>query len=155
MKKLIWILVCMLLVMTIPFVTVSAQKINIITDNSPPNIPIVTVPENVKIGELLEIKVVAIDPDGNDVYYRIKDFKGRIFVWYGPHPSGVEQFYGGLRIFFPGSYTIGAQARDIYNAESEWTYVQFNVTMPRNRAVNNPFLDFLQQHPILFPIPQY
>ena len=45
------------------------------------------------------------------------------------------------------------KAMDTYGAESEWSD-PLSVTMPRTRAITSPFLNFLQQHPNLFPILQ-
>jgi hypothetical protein len=50
------------------------------------------------------------------------------------------------------TYTITAYAEDIFgNIGPEETY---QITIPRNKAINNPFLNFLQSHPYLFPILQ-
>jgi len=46
-------------------------------------------------------------------------------------------------------YTIRAKAKDMYDAESEWAN---EVSMQRNKATITPFLQFLEQHPHLFPI---
>jgi hypothetical protein len=50
-----------------------------------------------------------------------------------------------------GSYEIRAKARDADGLESVWSD-PLPVTMPRNRAMNTPFLRFLQYHPYMFPI---
>jgi len=148
-KKIVGILVCMLLVITINLIAVSAQKMNVITDNSPPSNPIVTIPEKVIRGKLFTVEAVSTDPDGDDVYYR-DEFMGCAGRWIGPYPSGQKYSYKIFLTVFPGTYTLGVQAKDINEAESEWTYVQINVT--KNKAINTPFLNFLQQYPNLFPI---
>jgi hypothetical protein len=51
-----------------------------------------------------------------------------------------------------GTFTIKAQAIDIYGAESDWA--EFVVSMPKNNIVNSPFLNWLQSHPNMFPILQ-
>jgi hypothetical protein len=67
------------------------------------------------------------------------------------YPSGLEveecHIYAEL-----GTYIIRVKAKDcLYGLESDWA--ELKVTMPRNRAImNRPFLNFLQQHPNLFPI---
>ena len=50
------------------------------------------------------------------------------------------------------TYTIKDRAEDTDNLWGLWA--EFKVTMPRNKAINTPFLNFLQQHPNLFPILQ-
>jgi parallel beta-helix repeat protein len=51
-----------------------------------------------------------------------------------------------------GKYTIKAQAIDIHGAESEWE--EFIITMPKNKAITNPFLNWLQCHSYLFQLLQ-
>jgi len=51
-----------------------------------------------------------------------------------------------------GSYTISVKAKDIRGKESYWN--NLIVTMPRYKAINNPFLSFLQNHPNMFPLLQ-
>ena len=51
-----------------------------------------------------------------------------------------------------GDFVIQAKAIDYYGYESEWT--EFPVTMPKNKAINTPFLNYLQNHPILFQLLQ-
>jgi len=48
------------------------------------------------------------------------------------------------------TYKIRCKAKDIYGLESDWG--ELEVIMPRNRAINTPFLHFLQNHPNMFPI---
>jgi hypothetical protein len=48
-------------------------------------------------------------------------------------------------------YNIKVKAVDEQGYESEWSD-QLSVTMPKNKAVKRPFLNFLEQHPNLFPI---
>ena len=51
-----------------------------------------------------------------------------------------------------GTYTIKVKAKDTNDAESNWA--ELVVTMPRNRATQRPFLQFLEQYPILYQILQ-
>jgi hypothetical protein len=149
-KKIVGILVCMLLVITITFIAVPAQKTNVITDNSPPNKPIVKVPEKVRRGKLFTVEAISTDPDGDDVYYRDKFEQGCTGRWIGPYPSGQKYSYMIFLTVFPGTYNLGVQAKDIYEAESEWTYVQINMT--KNSAIHKPFSNWLQNHLNLLPI---
>jgi hypothetical protein len=124
---------------------------NATTDNQPPNPPSITVPDKITVGKWFKIKAVITDPDGDNVYIR---FNASILpdlpaFWWGPIPSGIT-YTGLVKYRDPlGTYTIGVQAKDVHDAESEWTYVQFNVT--KNKTINIPFLNFLQSHPYLFP----
>lgn len=48
--------------------------------------------------------------------------------------------------------TIRARAKDEQGAIGDWG--ELKVTMPRNRVINTPLLNFLQNHLNLFPILQ-
>ena len=121
-------------------------------DNEPPNAPIITAPEKVQRGKLFTVEAVTTDPEGDDVYYR-DEFNGCTGPWFGPYPSGQAYKYMITIRGSPGSYTLGIQSKDAHEAESEWSYVQINVT--KNKAINTPFQwlqKFLQSHPNMFPI---
>ena len=121
-------------------------------DNSPPNKPIIRVPDKIISGKWFKIEAEITDPDGDDIYIR---FNASIIpdlpvFWLGPLPSGLV-YKSWVRYRGPaGVYTIGVQAKDIYDAESEWTYVQFNIT--KSRIANIQFYNFLQGQLYLYPI---
>ena len=48
-------------------------------------------------------------------------------------------------------HLIQVKAKDVYGAESEWSD-PLPVSMPKNKAINTPFLNFLENHPNLFPL---
>lgn len=48
------------------------------------------------------------------------------------------------------TFNIRAKARDTNGAESSWS--EHSVTIPRNKAINKPFLNFLDNHPNIFPL---
>jgi hypothetical protein len=50
-----------------------------------------------------------------------------------------------------GTYNIRVMAEDIHGAGSAWSNPLI-VTIPRNKAINSPFFNFLQNHPNMFPI---
>ena len=52
-----------------------------------------------------------------------------------------------------GTYNIMVMAEDINGAQSLWSN-PLSVTMPRNRAIQTLFLNFLQNHPMLFQLLQ-
>lgn len=92
----------------------------------------------------------ATDSDGDQIYYKFYWGDGTFSNWVGPYPSGTE---GGASHTWTkqGNYKIKVKAKDEHDVQSEWSD-PLSVSMPRNRAVNNPFLTFLQNHPNLFPI---
>ena len=89
------------------------------------------------------------DPEGHDVRYYIEWGDGINFTWVGPYESG-EIAEKGHSWAFKGNYTIRAKARDIYGAESDWT--ELEVSMPKTKTTNSPFITFLENHPHLFPL---
>ena len=50
-----------------------------------------------------------------------------------------------------GTYQLRVVARDEHGKLSPWSE-PLTVTMPRSKVIHNPFLNFLQNHPNLFPI---
>ena len=47
--------------------------------------------------------------------------------------------------------TADACEINIYGSESEWSD-PLMVAMPKNKAINSPFLQFLENHPFIFPL---
>jgi len=95
------------------------------------------------------------DPDGDQLYY-VWDWGGGspgTYSWgVGPYNSG-EIAYTSHTWGNQGSYNIRVKAIDEYGAQSVWSD-PLPVTMPRNRAINRPFLNILENYPILFQILQ-
>jgi len=160
MKKIISMFLCMLLVGTILSCAAVATRLdkvekNIIKENLPPDAPTVTAPIEVQRGKFFNVKVITTDPEGDDVYYKF-DINGHDFGWRGPFPSGVEHTEKNLKLIVPaGTYVLGVQAKDIHEAESEWTYVEI-VVKARSRGIEGinglMFIKFLENHPNMFPL---
>jgi len=154
MKKIIGMFLFILILGTIiPYAAIATKmdtERDIINDNSPPDAPTITAPEEVKRGRFFNVKVVTTDPDGDDVYYKF-EVDGHTAGWNGPSASGkVYKHWINFRVP-PGTYILGVQAKDIHDAEGEWSYVEIYVKS-KNRAITSPFLNFLQNHMNLFPI---
>jgi hypothetical protein len=96
--------------------------------SNPPDLPIIDGPTSGDARVSYNYNFFTIDPDGNDVYYRI-DWGDRspITEWIGPYHSGqiciVSHTFSKADTFI-----IKCQARDSYHAMSEWG--QLEVTMP-------------------------
>jgi hypothetical protein len=130
------------------------EEKRIVDNNSPPDAPTVTCPEVVKKGQTFKIKIVTIDPDGDDVYYRVK-IGGPAHDWKGSFPSGVEQDQN-LNLLSPaGTYELGVQAKDVHGAESDWTFVEISVKT-RGKVIESIntllFIKFLENNPNLFTL---
>jgi predicted secreted protein len=110
--------------------------------NIPPNKPDVDGPRKGKAGKSYDYTFTATDPDGDDIWYHIGWGDKEIIYIYGPFPSGEE-----LKLNYTwvekGSYVISCWARDNYDEESETATLE--VTMPRIRILQNPFVNWLFQ----------
>jgi hypothetical protein len=117
--------------------------------NQQPNKPIIDGPTKVEKDEYFWCNVTFDDPDNSDVEMYFEAF-GLETGWLGPYPPGGED-----HIYWnhseEGNYIFRAKARDPFGAESDWAILE--IIVPKNKEViNRPILNFLQQHPNLFPI---
>ena len=120
--------------------------------NLPPETPIITGPEEGKPGEEYEYTISSIDPEADDIYYWVEWFEGCPgVIWDGPYTSGKEIIKTNSWDE-EGTYTIRVKAKDIHHAESDWATL--SVTMPKSKAINRPFLNFLENHPIIYQLLQ-
>ena len=115
-----------------------------------PQKPILTGPTSGKAGVAYTYSATSTDPDGDQLVYWFDWGDTTNSGWVGPSPSGIPWSTSND---WPtqGTYDIRAKAKDIHGAESEWSD-PLSVTMPRNKVINTPFLNFLEQHPHLFPL---
>jgi len=156
-KKLYCFILITILVTSLLSITVTSQNNilksdakSIIFNNSPPFPPNITVPDKIITGKWFKIKVSITDPDGDDVYIR---FNASILpdlpnYWFGPIPSGVV-YKAWIKYKGPaGSYKIGVQAKDIYDAESEWINVQLNVY--KNKIIKTDFFYLFKIYNLIF-----
>ena len=91
----------------------------------------------------------ATDPDNDLISYDFSWGDGycSFLRWYDSGES-VKTYYTWRE---KGEYEVKVRVRDEFGLVSEWSD-PLPVTMPRNRAINSPFLRFLKNHPNLFPI---
>jgi len=109
-------------------------------------------PNSGKCGELYTFSTSTVDLYGDDIYYRWDWGDGDFSDWLGPYESGetIESSHIWVK---QGIHSVKVKAKDIYGCMSVWSDPLI-VTMPRNIEINRPILDFLQNHPYLFPILQ-
>ena len=91
----------------------------------------------------------SIDPDGDDVSYYIDWGDGTTSGWTPTQASGTT-YTESHTWNIENTYTIKAKAMDTHGAQSDWA--ELEVTIPRNKAINTPFLNFLEQYPILYQL---
>jgi hypothetical protein len=120
--------------------------------NEAPSSPEISGPENGNVGTQYSYTFTSTDPDGDKIAeYIINWGDGPDETLTGPFTQGTPAT--GSHVWTSeGTYTIKAKAKDIHGIEGNWR--EYQVTMPRNKIVNNPFLNFLQSHPNLFPLLQ-
>jgi len=107
----------------------------------PPSLPVIDGPASGKVGVSYYYNFVAIDPNGDDVYYRIDWDDGSPNTnWIGPYDSGqvlvVSHTFSNT-----GVLMIKCQAKDSYDLMSNWGTLK--VTMPV--SFNKPLLSFWDQ----------
>ena len=120
--------------------------------NQPPNKPSKPSGQiNGKVGTSYTYSSTTTDPDGNQIYYWFDWGDTTNSGWVGPYASGAT---GSASHTWTsqGNYNVKVKAKDDpHAAESIWSD-PLTVTMPRNKVINTPFLNFLENHPNLFPI---
>ena len=122
-----------------------------VESNDPPEAPIISGETSGKAGEEYWYGVKAFDPDNNPISFYIDWRDGTTTDWTREYASGetakIKQTFSKQ-----GNYTIKAKARDTLGEEGDWETLE--VTMPKNKTINTPFLKFLEQHPRMFPLLQ-
>jgi len=120
--------------------------ITFIGQNTPPEDPIIQGPNEGEAGTRYTYEATAIDPNGDQIYYLFDWGDDTNSDWIGPFNSGETG--SASNIWGRGTYTIRVKTKDTYNFESNWTTME--VTMPKNKTIDYPFLDALKNHPMLY-----
>ena len=104
-----------------------------------------------KFGTFYQYSSNTIDLDGDQISYLFDWGDDTDSGWTEPIPSGQTATATNAWTT-AGSYQIRVKARDIPGfAESEWSDTLV-VSMPKNKAIKTPFIRFLEQHPLMFPM---
>jgi len=120
------------------------------TLNQPPSLPTINGPTSGKAGIEYDYTILATDPDGDIVFYYIDWDDNKAEKWIGPFESG-EEITEEHTWTSVGTYTIKVKARDIHDVESEWATQ--SVSIPKSKFyINRPFLEFLQNHPLIYQL---
>jgi len=119
------------------------------TPSNPPDTPDLSGPTSGRAGIEYTYTVVSTDPDGDQISYLFDWGDSSTSRWTEFVDSGIE--VTASHSWNTGEYMIKVKARDIHSTESDWETL--SVSMPRNKPyINIPFLNFLQNHPILFQL---
>ncbi len=117
-------------------------------DNLPPDPPIINGSDSGKIDETYDYDFYSIDPEGNDVLFRIDWGDNINSQWFGPYESGeavrVSHSWGEN-----GDFVIKVQSKDIYGDKSEWSL--FEIAIAKNNLLikNSSLFKLFKNHPIL------
>ena len=118
--------------------------------NNPPQAPTVAGPNNPKIDQTITFTFNAVDPDGDDVRFIIDwDDGGTDTTTYVPSGNDNTASHAWSE---KGTYYCTVKAEDNYGAIGDETI--FTIVVGKSKAINRPILNFLQSHPILFPLMQ-
>ena len=90
------------------------------------------------------------DPESDKIYYMFDWGDGSTSGWLGPYNSGSTAS-GTHTWTSQATYSIRVVAKDEHGKLSAWSD-PLSVTMPRSREIQRPFLNFLENHPNLFPL---
>ena len=114
-----------------------------VTVNTPPSTPSINGPTTGKPGEEYKYSIETTDAHLNPIYYYIDWGDGSNTGWIGPYKSGekinISHMWDQQGVFY-----VKVKAKDIYDAESDWTTLK--VTMPKvvkDSANLHPFLHLI------------
>lgn len=108
--------------------------------NQPPYPPTITGPKHSKVGIEYQYNFSLSDPDDDRMYLFVDWGDGTPIQWSGLHYSGSKTKRSHTWDQ-KGTYTIRAQAKDVYGAESDWGTLI--VTMPVNQQISQQSLNLL------------
>lgn len=119
-------------------------------DSTPPNKPrIPDGPTSGRKGDNYEYNSNSTDIDGDEIFY-LFDWGDDTYTWVGPYESG-EEATASKSWSRKGDFQIRVKAKDDHGKMSPWSD-PLAISMPKNKAINTPFLNFLEQHPRMFPL---
>ena len=121
--------------------------------NNPPEVPDIDGPTIGVVGISYDYTFVSIDPNGDDIAEYIIDWgdeNGETIT--GPFLSGEEVIASHIWNK-RDTYTIRARAKDVHDAMGPWGTL--TVKIPRNKIIDRPSLQILQNHLHMFPLLNY
>ena len=104
-----------------------------------------------KVGEEYDYVLFTVDVDDDDIYYLIDWGDDNNSEWIGPYNSS-EAIIISYMWEEKNNYMIKVKAKDIYNAESNWTTLEVSMTKNKVFNINSFFIRFFENHPYTFPI---
>ena len=120
------------------------------SENYPPNKPSINGSSKGQAGEFYDYIFSANDSDGDGIKFLVNWGDGSV-EYSEIIPSDSELKISHL-FEKKGSYVIKVRAFDLNLDYSDWATLE--VSMPKNRMINNPILNFLQQFPLIYQLLQ-
>ena len=118
-------------------------------EDNTPSTPCITGPINGKPKVDYEYIIKTNDPNGERVYYKIDWGDGYCSNWIGPYESG-EEIIVTHSWDIKAEYKLRVKAKDENGYQTSWA--PLSVTISKQKTVNNIFLNFIHNHPNLFPL---
>jgi len=123
-----------------------------ITVEGRPDKPIISGPTQGTPGKDYTFYSSTSDPDNDDIYYLFSWGDGTNSGWLGPYISG-EECNATHTWDKKGKYELKVRVKDVNGLFSDWSD-PMSINIPKSKASNRPFLNFLENHPFLFRILQ-
>jgi len=122
-----------------------------------PNTPIVSGPESGVIGERYEYTITSLDPQGDDVYYKIFWGDCAVMYWDGPHKSGEKVTYehAWCEVCCPGGgdFTIQVWVKDVNDNMGDCKTFEISMGQEKHESsISSPILQFLERLMERFPL---
>jgi len=120
--------------------------------NSPPDKPAKpTGPTEGTTGLYYNYSTSTTDPDNDFLCYNFSWGDGTYNEIYYNYPGELVTISHNWSV--DGTYSLKVKVRDSIGARtwSDWSD-PLEISMPKNKAINTPFLRFLENHPHLFPL---
>ena len=109
-------------------------------DNLPPEAPDISGKIKGKVGVEYTYTFTVIDPNNNDIYLYINWGDSCPAInWTGPYTSG-EPINLSHTYEQKGDYTIGAKARDIFDEEGPWGYLEISIPTTYNVGISQSLI---------------
>ena len=129
----------------------------VVKTDQAPNTPTIAGPISGVIGERYEYTITAVDPQGDDVYYKISWGDCAVMYWDGPHKSGEKVTYehAWCEVCCPGGgdFTIQVWVKDANDNMGDCE--TFEVSMGEEKhesSISSPILQFLERLMERFPL---
>jgi hypothetical protein len=133
------------------FQSLGDPTLKIRADSQAPNKPTTPLgPLNGNTGTTYTYTTSATEPESEQIYYLFSWGDGSLSGWLGPYNSG-ETGEADHKWSIDGSFEIKSIAKDENGVIGDWSD-PIIVSMPRSKSIDGSFLQFLQNHPNIFPI---